>query len=116
MAKHQHLHRHYHYVEREPEVPFWQVCVVLIMLIFLGFLVASIVTGYFWLFVALLLGYLGLPAAIGAFAYYSIRNLFYQHKQRSAHRNKLIADADEQHEKFMSGDDAGMYGNYPPAR
>ncbi|KLO30913.1 hypothetical protein ABW16_04200 [Mycolicibacter heraklionensis] len=36
-------------------------------------------------------------------------------RQRGAERNRLIADATKQHNQVMSGDDAGIYGNYPPA-
>lgn len=36
-------------------------------------------------------------------------------RQRAVERNRLIADATRQHNQVMSGDDAGIYGNYPPA-
>lgn len=115
MAGQQHVHHHYHYVKSEPDVPFWQVCVVIIMVIFLGWIIAAIVTGYFWLFVALLAYYIGLPAAIGYGAYYGIRHLRAKAKEADAHHSQLIRDADAQHRKFLSGDAAGLFGNYPPA-
>lgn len=36
-------------------------------------------------------------------------------RQHAARRNRLIADAIKQHNQIMSGDAAGIYGNYPPA-
>lgn len=117
MAEHQNVHKHYHYVvqETEPDVPFWQVCVVLIGLIFLGFLVAFIVTGYFWAFVAIVLSHLVLPAAAGIGIVNGIRYLMNRATEHLEHRSKLRSDADKQHQQIMSGDDAGIYGNYPPA-
>lgn len=36
-------------------------------------------------------------------------------RQRAAQRSRLIADAIKQHNQVVSGDDAGIYGNYPPS-
>lgn len=117
MAEHQNVHKHYHYIvqKTEPDVPFWQVYVVLIGLIFLGFLVASIVTGYLWLLAALVLGYLVLPAAAGIGIVNGIRYLMNRATEYFERQSRLRADADKQHRQVMSGDDAGIYGNYPPA-
>lgn len=115
MAEHQHIHQHYHHVVREPGVPLWHVFASFIFLIFMGFLVASIITGYFLWFAGLVFYFIGLPLLIGGGVVYGIRRLLNLAEERVKLRTRLVQDAKRQHNQVMSGDDAGIYGNYPPA-
>lgn len=56
--------------------------------------------------------YVVLPIAVLVLASRYAGSRFRQHFAR---RDQLIADADKQHQQVMAGDDAGIYGNYPPA-
>ncbi|KLO28459.1 hypothetical protein ABW16_12155 [Mycolicibacter heraklionensis] len=115
MAEHQHIHQHYHHIEPKSEVPFWQVAVLYIILLAaiaeVAFFIAALNHGQvFWFFFVHFMLF-GVPAGI----YYGIKYLVGQARDRADYRRKLGDDALKQHDQVMSGDDSGIYGNYPPA-
>lgn len=117
MAEHQHVHRHYHHIVQasEPEVPFWQVCAALLVVMFVVAFGAAVATGNLLIFAVLVLYYLVIPAAVAAGIIFGIRRLIALAEERIMRWSRLASDANSQHRQVMSGDDAGMYGNYPPA-
>lgn len=78
---------------------------VFILLIVVGF-----VAKFFWWIVAALGG----PVLFGVLlwlAFYAARRV----DVRDAAQRALIARADQQHRWVLTGDDRGIYGDYPPA-
>lgn len=116
MAEHQHIHQHYHHVVTEPDVPYHQQVAanmhanIVAWFIFLGCVAIFGLAVSGALLPILLYGVLPIVAIV-----VTVRLIARSISWKLAERQKLIVDADHQHRQVMSGDDAGVYGNFPPA-